>query len=131
MNVVDFRIDKNHKNVTFLKILPLLNCHKINTVPGQISKIHTINFRMLRKKCVLLPENCFGVEQMPASKYPKIKTFFVIGLSLDMTLFFARMMSIFLLHQCELILYFLADGVRVIESNYLQERGCCVETVEI
>ena len=51
----------------------------------------------------------FGVEQilqLPTSKYPTIETFFVIVLSLDMTLFFARMISIFLLHQCELILFF-------------------------
>ena len=63
----------------------------------------------------LLPESCFGVEQilqLPTSKYPKVKTIFVIGLSLDMTLFFAHVISIFLLHQCELILFFLADGVK-------------------
>ena len=47
----------------------------IKSTPGQISKIHTITFRILRQKCVLLPENSLW----PASKYPQIKTSFVIG----------------------------------------------------
>ena len=36
---------------------------------------------ILRHRCVSLPENIFWIEQIlqrPSSKYPKIKTFFII-----------------------------------------------------
>ena len=64
----------------FLQILPLLNCHKINTRTNFKNPYH--NFQDLKAKCVLLPENSCWVEQIlqrPTSKYPKIKTFFVMG----------------------------------------------------
>ena len=51
----------------FIKIMKMCHFRKfyhfkiVISAPGQISKIHIINFRILKQKCVLLPENSFWV----------------------------------------------------------------------
>ena len=94
--------------MAFLQILPLLNYHK--STPEQVSKIHTINFRLLRQKCVLLPESCFGVEQIlqqPTSKYPQIENIFHHWVILGHHITFCSYDVNFLLHQCEPVLFWL------------------------
>ena len=59
-SVIDFRINKNHENVTFLKILPLLNCHKINTSTNFKNPYYGINVRILRQKCVYFQKVVLG-----------------------------------------------------------------------
>ena len=85
MNVVDFRTNKNHENVAFLKILPLLNCHKINTRTNLKNPYH--KFQDLKAKMCFTSRKLFWGKTDFTAAYLKIlqnQNIFVIGSSLDM-----------------------------------------------
>ena len=111
-------------------MLPLLECHKFNMVADFENPHH--KFLVLKVKSVLLLENSFWVKQIlqwPTSKYPKSKQFSSLAKfcllskcpveiteikngGFGMTLFFAYMISMFFLHNCEPVFLF-----RMTKSN--------------
>ena len=77
---VNFGIHESNETLAFLRILSLLDCHRIK-MGTNLENPQAKNLDLIR---LLSPKNCSWAEQIVqrlVSKYPKIKTVFCHALS--------------------------------------------------